>query len=380
MYKRILVPLDGSTRAERAIPVAARIARASGGAVVLVRAANVAIGFWPSLAGEAPVVHSVLDADQAAAEEYLAGIKQSPELEGITTETRILFGPASPAILAAAESSQADLMVLCSHGYTGMARWALGSVAEKVARSAQVPVLVLREAGPVPAGPHPDVTRPLRALVALDGSVLAKAALEPAASLIAALAAPAQGALHLVRVVKPVLPDREGKDPEEHEHFLSKAKRYLSSTVEQMRAGLVAPALANLKLPVTWSVAIDTDVAEGIVRVAENGEDAEGAGVFGRCDIIAMATHGRGGVQRWAMGSITERVLSATKLPLLIVRPPDMLDKSQVTWDAATLSAIQGCRMTPGVILHPLQIDSHRTPHRKSRRIKRRLTSSTSSR
>jgi len=64
---------------------------------------------------------------------------------------------------------------------------------------------------------------------------------------------------------------RERKDPEEHEHFLYKAKRYLSSTVEQMRAGLVAPVMANLKLPVTWSVAIDTDVAEGIVRVAENG-------------------------------------------------------------------------------------------------------------
>ncbi len=143
-----------------------------------------------------------------------------------------------------------------------------------------------------------------------------------------------------MRVVKPVIPDREGKDPEEHEHFLYKAKRYLSSTVEQMRAGLVAPVMANLKLPITWSVAIDTDVAEGIVRVAENGEDAEGAGVFGRCDVIAMATHGRGGVQRWAMGSITERVLSATKLPLLIVRPPDMLDKSKVLWDAAALSAI----------------------------------------
>jgi len=342
MFQRILVPLDGSTRAERAIPVAARIARASGGAVVLVRAVNVAIGFWPSLAGEAPGVHSALDANQAVADEYLARIKQVPELADITTETRIVFGPASPAILAAAASAQADLMVLCSHGYTGMTRWALGSVAEKVARHAQVPVLVLREAGPEPAGPHPDVTRPLRALVALDGSVLAKAALEPAASLIAALAAPAQGAVHLVRVVKPVIPDQEGKDPEEQEHFLFKAKRYLSATVEQMRAGLVAPTLAHLRLPVTWSVTIDTDVAEGIVRVAENGEDAAGAGVFGRCDFIAMATHGRGGVQRWAMGSITERVLSATRLPLLIVRPPDLLDKSKVLWDAATLSAIQG--------------------------------------
>jgi nucleotide-binding universal stress UspA family protein len=66
MFKRLLVPLDGSTRAERAIPVAARIARASGGAVVLARAVNVAIGFLPSLVGEAAVVQSALDADQAA--------------------------------------------------------------------------------------------------------------------------------------------------------------------------------------------------------------------------------------------------------------------------------------------------------------------------
>ena len=66
MFKRLLVPLDGSTRAERAISVAARIARASGGAVVLVRAVNVAIGFLPSLVGEAAVVQSALDADQAA--------------------------------------------------------------------------------------------------------------------------------------------------------------------------------------------------------------------------------------------------------------------------------------------------------------------------
>jgi len=55
--------------------------------------------------------------------------------------------------------------------------------------------------------------------------------------------------------------------------------------------------------------------------MAENGEDAEGAGAFGRCDLIAIATHGRGGLQHWVLGSITERVLGATKLPILIVRP-----------------------------------------------------------
>lgn len=76
--------------------------------ILLASAVNVAIGFLPSLVGEAAVVQSVIDADQAAADGYLAGIKQAPELADITTETRIVFGPVASAILAVAESSQAD--------------------------------------------------------------------------------------------------------------------------------------------------------------------------------------------------------------------------------------------------------------------------------
>jgi nucleotide-binding universal stress UspA family protein len=78
---------------------------------------------------------------------------------------------------------------------------------------------------------------------------------------------------------------------------------------------------AELKLAVTWSIALDTDAADAIIRVAEIGEDPEGSGVFGGCDLIALATHGRGGLQRWAMGSVAERVLAGTTLPVLIVRP-----------------------------------------------------------
>jgi nucleotide-binding universal stress UspA family protein len=341
MFQRILVPLDGSPRAERAIPVAARLARASSGSVVLLRAVHTPVEFWPSLVSEPKMAQTIVDTDLAATKKYLAGITTTSALDGIPTETVVLFGPPASTILSVAHSSHADLIVLCSHGYTGMTRWVLGSVAEKVVRHAPIPVFILREGGPVPAHPHPDPARPLRALVALDGSSHAKAALEPAANLIAALAAPAQGTLHLTRVVELVIPDGEEIDPEGHEQFLHKAKRYLSSTVEHLREGLVAPAVADLKVPVTWSVAVDTDVASALIRVAENGEDAEGAGVFGGCDLIAMATHGYSGMQRWAVGSITERVLIATKLPLLIVRPPDMMDKSHVAWDTATLAAMQ---------------------------------------
>ena len=347
MFQRMLVPLDGSKRAERAIPVAARLAQASGGSIALLRVVTSPVGYeWQT--SESPMLLQESQvADQARAADYLAHIAASDELAGIATTTEVFHGMPAQTILSVAHSQQTDIIIMCSHGYTGMAHRVMGSVTEKVARHAPVPVFVLREAGTLPAGPHLDATHPLRALVALDGSARAKSALEPAACFIAALAAPGKGALHLAQVVKPATPGNEEKGIDEgveNESMLHNAQKYLSSIIEHFHVGLVAPAVASHKLLVTCVVAVDDDVASALVRLAENtgnARDAEGAGVFGGCDIIAMATHGIGGIQRWAMGSITERVLNATKIPLLIVRPLDMMDKSNFIWDEITLSDIQ---------------------------------------
>jgi nucleotide-binding universal stress UspA family protein len=172
------------------------------------------------------------------------------------------------------------------------------------------------------SGPHPD-GGPLRALITLDGSAEAKAALESAAQLVAALAAPGQGAVHLLRVVKPPQFDEKKISPEHlaamKSEALHKAKTYMDSVATHLREG----SLGSLHLALTWSVVLDDDIAGAIIQVAENGEDAEGAGIPGRCDLVAMATHGRTGFQHWVMGSVTERVLGATRLPLLIVRPAE---------------------------------------------------------
>jgi nucleotide-binding universal stress UspA family protein len=318
MFQRILIPLDGSTRAERAIPVVARLAHASGGSVILVRVVNKSSGFWPSMAERTTLAQQVLVADLAEAERYLADVATSPELEGVSKERVVQLGPTVSTILATAAASQADLIVMCSHGYASLTRRIIGSVAEKLARAASVPVLVLREDGPVPGEALPGARRPLRALVPLDGSAHAKAALEPAAYLIAALAGPAPGVLHLVRVVQPVTTDIEEGGMLTAS---AKARRYLSATAEHIREGFVAPAVAKLNLDVTWSVAVDTYVAETLIRKAENAEASEGDEVLGNCDLIALATHGREGLQRWVMGSVTEQVLRDSKLPLLIVPP-----------------------------------------------------------
>jgi nucleotide-binding universal stress UspA family protein len=101
---------------------------------------------------------------------------------------------------------------------------------------------------------------------------------------------------------------------------------YLDKRAADLRSGLFAPLArkqeADLNLAVTWSVAVDADVAAALIRVAEQGRADAGTCMVGGCDLLAMATHGRSGLPRWMIGSITERILGATKLPLLIVHPP----------------------------------------------------------
>lgn len=341
MFQRILVPLDGSPRAESAIPVAARLAQASGGNVILLRVVSPSLDFQASLTLEPRLAQTVIDVELAEAEQYLARLTVSPDLQDISTETVVLFGRPAPTILSVASSSHAGVIVLCSHGYTGLRRRVLGSTAEQVVHTASIPILLLRDEGSSPIGSHVDDTRPLRVLVPLDGSVHAKAALVPAAYLVAALAAPEQGAIHVMRVAKPSPVSGEEKQRKERERVLHRAQGYLRATTEQIREGLVAHPIADFNLPVTRSVAVDTDVAGAIIKAAENGEDAEGAGVFGGCNVIAMATHGRRGLEHWAMGSVTERVLHGTKLPLLIVRPSARRDIRQGTREGAPVVTFQ---------------------------------------
>lgn len=320
MFKRILVPLDGSARAESALPVAARIARASGGSIMLVQVVTIPVMYETTVA----VTYSadVIEQEISETELYLKTLTQREVLQGIKTDVSALYGAAAQTILSVATAYNIDLIVMTSQGKTGMKRWVLGSVAQKVARHSTMPVLVLHESGAAPGGAQPDGAV-VRALVTLDGSGLARSALEPAAHLVAGLAAPGHGALHLLRVVKyPHFDDRRLTLPQIEEiktQALHKAKTYMASVQRHLSEG----SLKELGLTITWSVALDDDVAGTIIRTAEGGEDAAGAGMPGRCDFIAMATHGRTGFQHWVLGSVTERVLGATRLPILIVRPAE---------------------------------------------------------
>lgn len=341
MFKRIIVPLDGSKRAERAIPIAVRIAHASKGSIILLRVATVPFEIGSQVVPLSGFSSTTLENDINTATHYLAAIARRDELDGIVLKMKVLTGSAAKKIQDVVEDEQADLIVMCSHGDTGIKRLMLGSVAQKVARNSTVPVFVLRQDGSMPVSSYPDRLRPLRAVmavVALDGSAMAEDALVPAASLVMALAAPARGSLHLTRVVKLPIKVRGSGEQGKHNYpesmemhatdaAIRDAKTYLGNLVYYLHNG----PLKDADITLTWSVAIGHDVAETLIKVAETGKDVEGTNVFGGCDLIVLASHDRGGLERWMLGSVTEHILGATRLPIMIVRSNEQHPQTATT-------------------------------------------------
>ncbi len=311
MFQRILVPLDGSDRAEQAVPVAARLARASGGLVILMQVVPLPADFLAIKKFPEEVYDESVSEDvNALPLNYLARVRQMAELVGVRTETRVAYGEIAPSLLAAISPLGVDLVVMCSHGSSGFKRWALGSITHKIIPHSPVPVLVLREGGPTLK------TKALSVLVALDGSPLAESMLTPVVQLATALVPSMRVTLHLVRVVDVQADYGYGRfaanalADQYREEAKHEAQAYLSAVAQRLleREDTVPDCI------VTTSIAVNPDVAEALMQLTEEELHAGG-----RFDLLAMATHGRGGLQRWVLGSVTERVLHHSTLPVLIV-------------------------------------------------------------
>lgn len=308
MFSRVLVPLDGSQRAELAVPVAAKIAHANGGMVILVRALTMPTdyGAW----AVAPVSGEAIAGEASAYADYLAHIAVSPALTGLTVERVVSYGMPVMAILDTIQTHQADSVVMTTNGRTGLTRWVLGSVARQIACQATVPVLVLHEHGPTLGDIARDGTSSPRFLVPLDGSPLAEAAVTPAAALAQALAQ--RAALHLALVISPY--DQTATNLSEAA-LVEHADTYLrgvTACIQQQYPSIT----------VTRSISTNFDAADTLIRCAQQGDATPGLPAIAPSDAIVMATHGRSGITSWVMGSVTERVLNATSLPLLVVHAP----------------------------------------------------------
>ena len=301
MFKRILVPLDGSATAERALPIALRLARVINGTIVLLRVVNTN---WPS---QTTLTQQLPAAARFEAEKYLHELVKSGRFPQVSIETLVSFGIEAPTILSTITTHQIDLVVISGCEYSNINRWVVGSVVDKVAWHAEVPVMLLHHDEVALADPHLGPPRMLRILVPLNGSVDAEVALNPAAELIASLASPLSGTIHMMRVIK-----HGTSDEEVH---LQQANDYLQHTLERIRKGELAPAVTQYKITTTWSVTVDTDVTHSIITTVEKAID------MGGYDIIAITTHGLASLSRWIRGGTTESVYRHVRQPLLIVQP-----------------------------------------------------------
>jgi len=339
MLRHILIPLDGSDLAERAIPVAARIGQATEGSEIsLVRIVRAPAEFEVSATSAAVWAPAADEDEKREANAYLHAVAQRPDLAGLQVTPRIYAGAPTATLLMVAKSLQIDLIVMTSRGRTGVTRWLLGSVAEGVARESSAPTLVLRaEKTDQAEGESNEATLGGVGLVPVDGSPLAETAIEPAARLAAALASDGPASLHLLYIVQPLpmtataplaygVQGGQAMIVSTELELVKEADDYLKALTKRLRQDY--PDALGVK--VTWTAIYGADVTSDILAAAEGTLDAAPPHqrMPARADFIAMATHGCGGLRRWVMGSVTDRVLHATTRPLLIVRPtlPDARD------------------------------------------------------
>lgn len=304
MFTRILVPLDGSAEALAVLPVAAQLTRARQGTLILIRVYDLP----PS---DVPL--GVIEAQEEQAQAYLTRVALRPDLAGLQVETKTLGGAVSLNLLDAVQEYQADLLVMRSHGRSGFKRWVLGSVAEDIIRHTSVPVLILHQPHD---GQPANLAAPV-ALVALDGSPQAETSLLPAADILAALTAPQEGTLHLVRVVSPPVAIRWAEDPAQRPSLLEREDQTLREAEDyliQISARLQAQGLDGHHPAITWSLQVSEQIAPALISAFEQaGQEAHGA-MF-----LALVTREHSRREYWMGGSLAASMLQHCALPLLIV-------------------------------------------------------------
>ena len=160
MYKKIMVPLDGSELAECVLPHVEAIANGCGvGEVVLVRVVEpVTLIYGATTDGgsvfteeDAERLRKKTDAsNQTAAKDYLNQVAGKVKLGKVKVQKKLLSGKAAESLADYATNNDVDLVVIATHGRSGISRWVMGSVADRVLRSSCVPVLMVRVPGCIP--------------------------------------------------------------------------------------------------------------------------------------------------------------------------------------------------------------------------------------
>lgn len=299
MFHRIMVPLDASSAAETALPAAAALARRDGATLHLVLVHRTA-------EPHTPLEQLRWRREQAYCDRHLEDLRRKLTDEGASVVTATLDGNVPDALAGYVTRQQIDLVVMASHGRTGLRRLFAGSVGDELARTVSVPLLMLRSAAH-PAAPPTAVFH--RILVALDGAAASEAALGVAQE----IAAPGSSTLVLGRAVPAVpveidiaqVPGAVLEDVEATEQVMADARRYLDGVAAALRSRTTCPVEVGLELaPVIFPV---TPIAPAVSSLAKRV----------RADLVVLTTRERGW-SRLLLASVADRVLHDTDAALLV--------------------------------------------------------------
>ena len=297
MSKALMVPLDGSAFAEHALPAALDLARRLGATLHVVRVHQPPILPSP----DAPVIVDAAWVESLRTEElaYLQDVADrflAPT--GIAFATKLVDGFPADALSAYARVQAIDVILMTTHGRGGMSRFWLGSVADALVRQSRTPVLLIR---PHDVDPTDEPAPALRhILVPTDGSELSLGVVEPAL----ALGAPGGARYTLLRVLPRLWAPSIGAGEEAvSEEERADALAALERVARPLRARGTA---------IESVVLVDPAPAQAILSFASASD----------CDAIALATRGRSGWARVALGSVADKVMRGSTLPVLLYRPP----------------------------------------------------------
>jgi len=296
MYQRILVPLDGSELAEVALPYAEELAGKLGSEIILIHAAE-----SPGKGQDEALQSYLKRMVNATAQNAMKHVSKLGAHE-VKVRSQILVGDAAEALIDFAEKEAVELIVMATHGRTGIRRWALGSVATKMVTASNRPMVLIRAKGTRPDVREQGAVR--KTLVPLDGSQTGEAIIP----YVRELASKLKGEVVLFQTIQPlynVVVTVEGAiyvpyTPEEMKSMVTTAEGYLQK---------VSGSLSRQGVEATSKVTIGS-AADEIIRFADETH----------ADLVAMSTHGRSGIDRWAFGSVADKVLHAGNTPILLVR------------------------------------------------------------
>jgi nucleotide-binding universal stress UspA family protein len=319
MYKVIMVPTDGSGFDREAIRVALRMAERSNAKVRLVR-----VLASDSFFGTTPEAHWTPDSAEAGRSERTSALS---DLYALAAECRSGFkpdvtvdlhgGPVADVLQGYARRHDVDLIVMSTHGRTGVSRLSLGSVTDSLIRHTSIPVLVVKS-------PDSYLTPQLglafkRIVVPLDGSTLAEQILPR----VMTLAKLEEADVSLLQVLIPhSYSQKEMFDPNLPwwDKDVSLAQAYLFRIASRLRRnGLI----------VTTDIVIGENAADAIGDFASRQ----------KADLIAIATHGRGGLARMVRGSVADAIMHSGKTSMLVLKPDDVTTKEHAPDAGAGLAA-----------------------------------------